>query len=122
MSRPPDPANPLASLRFDNRFTRMLPADPVTENSRRQVFNSCYSRVAPVRPVAPQLVAYSPETAALIDLVTPDAPTEYRLGYQNFFVITRYNRSSFYATSVYEFAQALKQARSGDDGFDMTKP
>ncbi len=68
MSRPPDPANPLASLRFDNRFTRMLPADPVTENSRRQVFNVCYSRVVPVRPVAPQLVAYSPETAALIDL------------------------------------------------------
>lgn len=68
MSRPPDPANPLASLRFDNRFTRMLPADPVTENSRRQVFNACYSRVVPVRPVAPQLVAYSPETAALIDL------------------------------------------------------
>ena len=68
MSRPPDPANPLASLRFDNRFTRMLPADPVTENSRRQVFNACYSRVVPVRPVAPQQVAYSPETAALIDL------------------------------------------------------
>ena len=68
MSRPPDPANPLASLRVDTRFTRMLPADPVTENSRRQVFNACYSRVVPVRPVAPQLVAYSPETAALIDL------------------------------------------------------
>ena len=68
MSRPPDPTNPLTSLRFDNRFTRLLPGDPLTENSRRQVFNSCYSRVAPVRPVAPQLVAYSPETAALIDL------------------------------------------------------
>ena len=68
MSRPPDPTNPLTSLRFDNRFTRLLPGDPLTENSRRQVFNACYSRVAPVRPVAPQLVAYSPETAALIDL------------------------------------------------------
>ncbi len=68
MSRPPDPANPLTSLRFDNRFTRLLPADPVTENSRRQVFNACYSRVAPVRPITPQLVAYSREAAALIDL------------------------------------------------------
>ena len=68
MSRPPDPTNPLTSLRFDNRFTRLLPGDPLTENSRRQVFNACYSRVTPVRPVAPQLVAYSPETAALIDL------------------------------------------------------
>ncbi len=68
MSRPIDPTDPLASLRFDNRFTRLLPADPVTENSRRQVFNACYSRVAPVRPIAPQLVAYSREAAALIDL------------------------------------------------------
>jgi len=49
--------------------------------------------------------------AALIDLVTPDAETEYWLGYQNFFVITRYNRSSFYAMAVYQFAQALKAAR-----------
>ena len=68
MSRPPDPIDPLTSLRFDNRFTRLLPGDPLAENSRRQVFNACYSRVVPVRPVAPQLVAYSPETAALIDL------------------------------------------------------
>ncbi len=68
MSRPPDPTNPLTSLRFDNRFTRLLPGDPLTENSRRQVFNACYSRVTPVRPAAPQLGAYSPETAARIDL------------------------------------------------------
>ena len=68
MSRPPDPTNPLTSLRFDNRFTRLLPGDPLAENSRRQVFNACYSRVAPVRPIAPQLVAYSREAAALIDL------------------------------------------------------
>lgn len=50
--------------------------------------------------------------AALIDLVTPDAPTEYWLGYQNFYVITRYNRSSFYAMAVFQFAQALKETRS----------
>jgi membrane-bound lytic murein transglycosylase B len=49
--------------------------------------------------------------AALIDLVTPDAPTEYWLGYQNFYVITRYNRSSFYAMSVFQFAQVLKERR-----------
>ena len=47
--------------------------------------------------------------AALIDLVTPNADTEYWLGYQNFFVITRYNRSSFYAMSVYQFAQVLRE-------------
>jgi membrane-bound lytic murein transglycosylase B len=48
---------------------------------------------------------------ALVDLVTPDAPTEYWLGLQNFYVITRYNRSSFYAMSVMELARAIKQAR-----------
>jgi membrane-bound lytic murein transglycosylase B len=45
--------------------------------------------------------------AALIDLVTPDSATEYRLGYQNFYVITRYNRSSFYAASVMDLAAEL---------------
>jgi membrane-bound lytic murein transglycosylase B len=51
------------------------------------------------------------QMAALIDLVTPNQPTEYRLGYQNFFVLTRYNRSSFYAMAVYDLAQALAAAR-----------
>ena len=51
-----------------------------------------------------------PGPAALIDYVTPDAPTSYRLGYNNFYVITRYNRSTFYATAVYELAEAVKAA------------
>ncbi|MBL8479738.1 MAG: lytic murein transglycosylase B [Sterolibacteriaceae bacterium] len=48
--------------------------------------------------------------AALIDLVTPQAATEYRLGYQNFYVITRYNRSSFYAAAVIDLAAALARS------------
>jgi membrane-bound lytic murein transglycosylase B len=48
------------------------------------------------------------QPAALIDFVTPDAPTEYRLGYHNFWVITRYNRSSFYAAAVMDLAAALR--------------
>lgn len=46
--------------------------------------------------------------ATLVDLVTPGERTEYWLGYQNFYAITRYNRSSFYAMSVYQLAQALR--------------
>ncbi len=49
--------------------------------------------------------------AALIDLPTPNEPTEYRLGYKNFYVLTRYNRSSFYAAAVSDLAQALVEAR-----------
>ena len=45
--------------------------------------------------------------AALVDLVSPEAPTEYWLGFDNFYVITRYNRSSFYAMSVFQLAEAL---------------
>jgi membrane-bound lytic murein transglycosylase B len=46
--------------------------------------------------------------AALIDLATPQQPLEYRLGYRNFYVLTRYNRSSFYAMAVFDLAQELR--------------
>jgi membrane-bound lytic murein transglycosylase B len=49
--------------------------------------------------------------AALIDLVTPGAATEYWLGFDNFYVLTRYNRSSFYAMAVFQLAAALRQGR-----------
>ena len=47
---------------------------------------------------------------ALIDLPNGDDATSYFLGPQNFFVITRYNRSSFYAMAVIELGQAVKLA------------
>lgn len=56
------------TLVFDNRFTRELPADPQTENGRRQVEGACYSRVQPKRFEDPKLVAYSREVAALLNL------------------------------------------------------
>lgn len=48
---------------------------------------------------------------ALIDLETPDRPTEYRVGLENFYVISRYNRSSFYAAAVSDLAESLRVAR-----------
>ena len=57
-------------------------------------------------------VADAPQRpAALIDLATPDMPTEYRLGYGNFFALTRYNRSSFYAAAVTDLATLIRDAR-----------
>ncbi len=38
----------------------------------------------------------------------------YRVGYPNFFVITKYNRSTLYAMAVTELAQSLSKARAGD--------
>ena len=48
--------------------------------------------------------------AALIDLATPGMATEYRVGYGNFYVITRYNRSSFYAAAVIDLATELRRS------------
>jgi membrane-bound lytic murein transglycosylase B len=47
--------------------------------------------------------------AALIELATPGAPSEFRVGLQNFYALTRYNRSAFYASAVHDLAQVLKE-------------
>ena len=52
------------------------------------------------------------ERVALIDLISPDAPTEYWLGFDNFYVLTRYNRSSFYAMAVFQLADLLRETRA----------
>lgn len=73
----------------------------------------------PVQPskTLAELKAYgvdSPENVApnvklaLIDLPNGDAPAQYVLGSQNFYAITRYNKSYMYAMSVYELGAAVK--------------
>jgi peptidoglycan lytic transglycosylase B len=50
-----------------------------------------------------------PEAPAI--LIAADEPdgVHWRVGYNNFFVITRYNHSPLYAMAVYELATAMKQ-------------
>ncbi len=50
--------------------------------------------------------------AVLLALRSPERPAEYRLGLQNFYVLTRYNRSAFYAMAVSDLADALRAARA----------
>jgi len=58
----------LNQLTFDNSFTRELPGDPDTNNTRRQVIGACYSRVRPTPVANPKLVAFSSEVARQLDL------------------------------------------------------
>jgi membrane-bound lytic murein transglycosylase B len=52
-----------------------------------------------------------PDTpTVLIELASPEAPPEYLVGFWNFYVLTRYNRSSFYAAAVLELARNVKLA------------
>jgi membrane-bound lytic murein transglycosylase B len=47
----------------------------------------------------------------LVDLQNGTEPTEYWLGAPNFFAITKYNRSFFYAMSVVDLGRAVRVAR-----------
>ncbi|MDD2720868.1 MAG: lytic murein transglycosylase B [Gallionella sp.] len=51
------------------------------------------------------------ESARLIDF-TVDEGKEYWLAFNNFDVITRYNNSDYYAMSVFQLAEALRQGRN----------
>jgi membrane-bound lytic murein transglycosylase B len=48
--------------------------------------------------------------AALIELASAERPSDYRIGLRNFYVITRYNRSAFYAAAVADLAKELRKA------------
>ena len=51
--------------------------------------------------------------AILVELETPERPSDYRIGLHNFWVLTRYNRSAFYASAVHDLAQGLKKNHLG---------
>jgi membrane-bound lytic murein transglycosylase B len=45
---------------------------------------------------------------ALIELLNGEAPPSYVAGTENFYAITRYNWSSYYAMAVIELGQAVE--------------
>jgi membrane-bound lytic murein transglycosylase B len=47
---------------------------------------------------------------------------EYRVGFANFYAITRYNRSTMYASAVSDLAAAIGAARSGQAVPDAAAP
>jgi membrane-bound lytic murein transglycosylase B len=47
--------------------------------------------------------------ATLVELEAPDGAAQVRVGFRNFYVLTRYNRSAFYAAAVHDLALELKK-------------
>ncbi len=61
------------------------------------------------RPMAGEPVPHDPATeGATVVGLDGDAGREYWLGYRNYYVITRYNRSPMYALAVHQLAQAIR--------------
>jgi membrane-bound lytic murein transglycosylase B len=54
-------------------------------------------------------VSLPPQAPAILLAVDEPGGVRWRVGYNNFFVITRYNHSALYAMAVYELAAAVKQ-------------
>ena len=59
--------------------------------------------ITPVRPLPDELLA------ALISFDQKEGP-EYWLGFNNFYVITRYNHSPLYAMAVYQLSEEIRDA------------
>jgi membrane-bound lytic murein transglycosylase B len=49
---------------------------------------------------------------SVVELPTPGKPSKYVAGFGNFEAVTRYNRSTFYATAVLDLADAIRTART----------
>lgn len=52
------------------------------------------------------------QKAVLFALETEPGQMKYYLGFNNFYVITRYNKSTLYATAVLELAEAIREAKA----------
>lgn len=117
-----DPADAIGSVaNYYRSFgweTGAIPAVPVSLDERAMatldtteimpqmtVGEYIQAGVTPLAPVPPE------SKAALIKLDTEAGP-QYWFGLQNFYVITRYNRSVNYAMAVFELAREIQQRRA----------
>ncbi len=57
----------------------------------------------------------------VVDLPSPGRGTEFVLGLKNFYVLTRYNRSFFYALAVYQLGQKVKAQMEAIDAANAAK-
>ena len=63
-------------LNIKDRFNKELPADPILENTRRQVENACFSYATPKQTEKPELLHVSPEMLNNLGLTEDDAKSK----------------------------------------------
>ena len=63
-------------LNIKNNFTESLPADPVLENTRRQVTKACYSFVTPRKTSNPSIIHVSQEMASNLGISEEDLKSQ----------------------------------------------
>ena len=66
----------LDKLNIQDTFNKKLPAEPIEDNTRRQVYKSCFSYVPPKKPSNPKLLHVSMEMAQLLGLTEEDVRSQ----------------------------------------------
>ncbi len=93
------------------------PTAPVRlASGSEQIFVSGLERVHDVSEAQNNGVVFSGRDppaglCSIFELPTPGKPSKFVAGFNNFEVVTRYNRSTFYASAVLELADAIQKAR-----------
>lgn len=117
------PADAIGSVANFLRVHGWSAMDPISDTVRLEGTRYFWVEKFGVRPVLSvrELVRYgiyplqhtdnTDRRAALMSFEGEDGPF-YRLGYNNFYVITRYNRSKLYALAVLELSDKLRAARA----------
>ena len=72
--------------------------------------------------VAPLRELETTQPAVLYSLEVAPGQMNYFLGFKNFYAITRYNKSTLYATAVLELAEAIREAKDRPPVAAATKP
>ena len=63
-------------FKLSDRFEKNLPSDPLRENTRRQVVESCFSYVTPQKTNAPKMLHFSEAMGEKLGLTVKDLHSE----------------------------------------------
>lgn len=119
---PADAIGSVASFLSRHGWTANLPLvfpvrpDPASETLWKPLIGIALAATHSVDEISQAGVAVSDDIpralmVGLVDLQDGERPTRYWVGSDNFFAITKYNRSYFYAMAVIELGNAIRQQR-----------